>query len=94
MGKNPALWMLSNTVVNPNPKSPKTELIFLPYLSEIGPPKTCPIENPIRNIDKDNSIFSILTSNAFAISGIDGRYVSTPIGATEDKIESKIIKYI
>ena len=52
---------------NPNPKSPKTELIFLPYLSEIGPLKTCPIENPIRNIDKDNSIFQY-SSNAFAIS--------------------------
>ena len=74
------------------PISPKIELIFLPYLSEMGPPNTWPIENPIRNIDKDNSIFSILTLKAFAISGIDGRYVSTPIGATEDKIDNRIIK--
>ena len=30
---------------------------------------------------------------SFAISGIDGKYVSTPIGATEDKIDIRIIKY-
>ena len=77
---------------NPKPKSPKTELFFLPYLSENGPPKTCPIEKPIKKIDKDNSIFQILTLNARAISGIDGKYVSTPIGATEDKIDKRIIK--
>ena len=36
------------------PKSPTIEPTLLPYLSEIGPPKICPIANPIKNIDKDN----------------------------------------
>ena len=35
------------------PKSPTIEPTLLPYLSEIGPPKICPIANPIKNIDKD-----------------------------------------
>jgi len=74
------------------PKSPNIELTLLPYLSEIGPPKICPTENPIKNIDKDNSILSMLTPNDFAISGIEGRYVSVPIGAADDKTDSKTIK--
>ena len=37
------------------PKSPTIEPTLLPYLSEIGPPKICPIANPIKNIDKDSS---------------------------------------
>ena len=75
------------------PKSPTIEPTLLPYLSEIGPPKICPIANPIKNIDKDSSTLWIFTSKYFAISGIDGKYVSTPIGATEDKIDIRIIKY-
>ena len=39
------------------PKSPTIEPTLLPYLSEIGPPKICPIANPIKNIDKDSSTF-------------------------------------
>lgn len=38
------------------PKSPTIEPTLLPYLSEIGPPKICPIANPIKNIDKDSSL--------------------------------------
>lgn len=57
------------------PKSPTIEPTLLPYLSEIGPPKICPIANPIKNIDKDSSTLWIFTSKYFAISGIDGKYV-------------------
>lgn len=43
------------------PKSPTIEPTLLPYLSEIGPPKICPIANPIKNIDKDSSTLWIFT---------------------------------
>ena len=40
---------------NENPKRPKTEDNFLPYPSDIGPPKICPIAKPVKNIESDNS---------------------------------------
>lgn len=76
----------------PKPINPTIEPTLLPNLSEIGPPKICPIANPIRNIDKDSSIFWIATSKYLEISGMDGKYASTPIGATEDKIATKAMK--
>lgn len=49
------------------------ELTLLPYLSEMGPPKTCPRAKPLKKIESESSTLWISTSKYVAICGIDGR---------------------
>ena len=55
-----------------NPMSPKSEVFFLPMLTEIGPPKSCPKAKPNIKRVSVSSTFSIPTPNPSAIIGIEG----------------------
>jgi hypothetical protein len=67
-----------------NPKSPTKEVLRLPILSDIAPPKSCPVAKPNKKSVKVSSILSILTTKYSAMDGIDGIYVSIDIGAIEE----------